>query len=117
MIFSLDGGKLWRGQAAYKDVSWQTNFSYQHEKLFSENLHNRALENLHQLQPEGRSFFLLIDLLAILRKNLNLTMLRCSLKNFRMCTPGPNSDEPLTPLDRTSCIKLIVMTLNLGPFV
>ena len=44
-----------------------------------------------------------IDLLAILGKNLNRTMLYCNLKNFRMCIIVI---ESLTPLDRTSRIKL-----------
>ena len=48
---------------------------------------------------------LLIDLLAILGKNLNRTMLCCSLKNFRTCTI---SIEGITPLDRTFCIKMYV---------
>ena len=45
----------------------------------------------------------LIDLLAILGKNLNRTMLGYNLKNFRMCIMVA---EPLTPLDRNSRIKL-----------
>ena len=44
-----------------------------------------------------------IDLLAILGKNQNRTMLRCNFKNFRMCIIVI---EPLTPLDRASCINL-----------
>ena len=46
---------------------------------------------------------LAMDLLAILKKNLNRTMLWGILKNFRMCTI---LIEALTPLDRTSRIKL-----------
>ena len=44
-----------------------------------------------------------IDVLAILRKNLNRTILRCILQNFRTCT---TVTEALTPLDRTSRIRL-----------
>ena len=42
-----------------------------------------------------------IDLLAILKKNLNRTTFVYILKNFRMCTIAM---EAKTTLDRTSCI-------------
>ena len=44
-----------------------------------------------------------IDLLAILKKNLNRTTFVYILKYFRMCTI---EIEALTPLDRTSRIKM-----------
>ena len=44
-----------------------------------------------------------IDLVAILKKNLNRTTFVYILKNFRMCTIAV---EALTPLDRTSRIKM-----------
>ena len=44
-----------------------------------------------------------IDLLAILKKNLNRTILCYILSNLRMCTIVI---EALTPLDRISCIKM-----------
>ena len=44
-----------------------------------------------------------IDLLAILKKNLDRTMFHYILQNFRMCII---LIEALTPLGRTSCIKM-----------
>ena len=44
-----------------------------------------------------------IDLLAILEKDQNRTVFCYILSNFRICTILM---EALTPLDRTSCIKM-----------
>ena len=46
---------------------------------------------------------MIIDLLAILKKNVDRTIFHHILWNFRMCTI---LIEGLTPLNRTSCTKM-----------
>ena len=56
----------------------------------------------------------ILDLLAILKKNLNRMTFVYISKNFRMCTIAI---EALTPLDRAWGIKCIKISLDPGSFV